>query len=434
MVGERGRRWVRPGAPGSRSSRLELFYDLVFVFAFLNVTTLAAKELDASTLLSGLVVLGLLWWCWTSFTFLGNLVRADYGIVPLIGFATMVGVFLLALTVPQAFVDAPGGLFGPAVFAFSYFFVRMLQVTTFSQIAGRLTSPKRPPLLLLGLPVLVSSLLIMIAAFVPQRLTHGAGIEIIRIALWSAALAVEYVAGALIAVNRWTLVSAGHLAERHSQILLIALGESVLALGLGPGIGPSLPITWPVVVASILGIMVIAALWWTHFDLLAPAVEQALHGTRDASRGRLVRDVYTYLHLPLVLGIMTFSLGLKRLLVDISSPTVPAGRDTLGPADLYVLYGGVALYLLASVAVTLRTFRRVRFPKVAAAALVIVLAPAADRVQALVALALLTAITLTLVALELANGREARLRVHASEDGEQEALEAEASRWRQRHL
>ncbi|WP_244295441.1 low temperature requirement protein A [Micromonospora orduensis] len=413
---------------------MELFYDLVFVFAFLNVTTLAAKHLNALTLLSGLVMMGLLWWCWTSFTFLGNLVRADFGIVPVVGFATMIGVFLLALTVPQAFADAPGGLFGPAVFAFSYLLVRMLQVTAFWPIAGRVAATNPPPLLLLCLPVLVSVTLIMTAAFVPQRLTHGTGVELIRIALWSAALTVEYVAGALIAVTRWTLVSAGHLAERHGLILLIALGESVLALGLGPGIGPSLPITWPVVVAAVLGITVIATLWWTHFDVLAPAVEQALHGTRDASRSRLVRDVYTYLHLPLVIGILLFSLGLKRLLLNISSPNVPAGRDTLGPADIYVLYGGVALYLVASIAVTLRTFRRIRPPKVAAAVLVIVLAPAANQVPALAALALLTVITLTLVALELHTGRAVRLRVHASEDGEQEALEAEASRWRQRHL
>ncbi|MBQ1016849.1 low temperature requirement protein A [Micromonospora sp. D93] len=425
---------MRPGAPGSRTTRLELFYDLVFVFAFLNVTTLAAKDLTALTLLSSLVVLGLLWWCWTSFVFLGNLVRANYGIVPLVGLTTMIGVFLLALTVPQAFIDAPGGLFSPAVFAFSYFFVRMLQVGALWRIAGRTGATHPPPLLLLSAPVLASSTLIMIAAFAPQRLTHGYGLELIRIALWSVALAVEYVAGALTTVTRWTLVSAGHLAERHALILLIALGESVLALGLGPGIGPGLPITWPVVVAVVFGITVIAALWWVHFDVLAPAVEQALHGTRDASRGRLVRDVYTYLHLPLVLGIIFFSLGLKRLLADISAPTVPAGRDTLGSAALYVLYGGVALYLAASIAVTLRTFRRVRPPKVTAVALVIILAPAADRLPALAALALLTAITLTLVGLELRSGREVRQRVHALEDGEQEALEAEASRWRQRHL
>ncbi|MEU8015937.1 low temperature requirement protein A [Micromonospora parva] len=434
MVGKSSGPWVRPGAPGSRTTKLELFYDLVFVFAFLNVTTLAAKDLTALTLLSSLVVLGLLWWCWTSFAYLGNLVRADYGIVPLIGFATMIGVLLLALTVPQAFVDAPGGLFGPAVFAFSYFFVRMLQVVAFWRIAGRAASTHPPPLLLLSAPALVSFILITIAAFAPQRLTHGPGLELIRIALWSVALAVEYAAGAFITVTRWTLVSAGHLAERHALILLIALGESVLALGLGPSIGPSLPITWPVVVAVVFGITVIAALWWTHFDVLAPAVEQALHGTRDASRGRLVRDVYTYLHLPLVLGIILFSLGLKRLLSDISAPTVPAGRDTLNSAALYVLYGGVALYLVASIAVTLRTFRRLRPPKVAAAVLVIVLAPAADRIPALAALALLTAITLALVGLELHTGREVRLRVRALEDGEQEALEAAASRWRQHHL
>src|SRR6516164_1249752 len=103
----RGR--ILPAAPGSRVSRLELFYDLVFVLAFLNVTTLVSANLSAHTLLAGLLVLALLWWCWVSFAALGNAVRTDQGVMPLIGAVTVVALFVLNLSLPEAFTNRPGG-------------------------------------------------------------------------------------------------------------------------------------------------------------------------------------------------------------------------------------------------------------------------------------------------------------------------------------
>ncbi len=115
------------------------------------------------------------------------------------------------------------------------------------------------------------------------------------------------------------VLSAGHWAERHALIVLVALGESIIALGLGPKRG--LPLTGPVAVAALLGVVIVATLWWAYFDTLAFALEQALHQARDpAARLRLARTAYTFLHLPIVAGIILFALGLKDLLAEAASP------------------------------------------------------------------------------------------------------------------
>nr|WP_036372564.1 low temperature requirement protein A [Micromonospora sp. ATCC 39149] len=434
MGSGRWSRGVRPGAPGSRATRLELFYDLVFVFAFLDVTTLTAYYPSAVNLCRCLLVLGLLWWCWTGFAGLGNAVRADQGVLPMVGFVTVAATFLLALSMPGAFVDRPGGLNGPLVFASCYFLVRASQLAVFGWVVRDDPVRRRRWALLALLPVVAATLLVA-AALVPPRIAHGGTATALQLSLWAAALLLEYVAGVSLGGAYWVVVSAGHWAERHALMVLIALGESIIALGLGSRFITGLPLTWPVVIAAVTGITIAATLWWAYFDTLALAVEQALHRTRDpVVRARLARDAYTYLHLPIITGVIFFALGIKDLLVEAAEPGSPAWGEPLGTFWILVLYGGVGLYLLSLVACGVRVLRVLRWPPVLAVAVLVLVSPLAVRIAALHALVLLGVVCVALVVVETRGEGRGRHRVRQLALAEQQAAEAEASRWRGEHL
>src|SRR5262245_60320485 len=115
---------LRPVAEGMKVTRLEVFFDLVFVYAVFNVARATFEDLGQGGLLRGLLILALLWWCWISYVWVGNSVRAGEGAMPIVLFAVMAGVFVVALTLPEAFIDLPGGLSGPLVFAACYLAIR----------------------------------------------------------------------------------------------------------------------------------------------------------------------------------------------------------------------------------------------------------------------------------------------------------------------
>ncbi|MFI5832925.1 low temperature requirement protein A [Micromonospora sp. NPDC051300] len=428
-------RWswaLRAAAPGSRTTRLELFYDLVFVFAFLSVTTLTASELTPANLYRFLLVLALLWWSWTGFARLGNAYRADQGMLPLVGFVTVAATFLLVLSAPGAFQDRPGGLPGPLVFAGCYFVIRMAQLLVFARVDRPDPVRRRRFLLRLLVPVVATALLV-VAAVVRAELPEGRFAVGLQLALWTLAVLVEYGVGATVAWHWWVVVSAGHWAERHALMVLVALGESIIALGLGPKTG--LPLTGPVAVAALLGILVVAALWWVYFDTLAFALEQALHHARDRSaRLRLARSVYTFLHLPMTTGTILYALGLKDLLAEVADPAVPQWGWPLGGFWGGVLFSGVALYLLSIAGCWWLAEREVHRPLLVTVAALAASAPFAFRVPEVFALGVLAVLTAAGVAWETRSedGRRRRVRQLALE--EQVAAETEQSRWRREHL
>ncbi|WP_244295618.1 low temperature requirement protein A [Micromonospora orduensis] len=434
-MGEGGRtRGVQRSAPGSRATRLELFYDLIFVFAFLNVTTATAADRTVRGLVQCLVVLALLWWCWSGFAVLGNLIRTDQGIVPLVGFVTMAAAFVLALSLPKAFVDRPGGLPGPLVFAAGYFLVRVGETSIFLWL-GRRDRDVRRRWRMLALPVALSTSLIVVAALVPQRLFDGAAEGVFRLALWLAALAVEYGAGLALRGTGWTVLSAGHWAERHGQIVLVALGEAIIALGLAPGGSVVLPLTWPVLIAAVLGVAVAASLWWAYFDTLALGMEQALHRTRDPdARAALARDAYTYLHLPVIIGVILFALGLKGLIHEGADPHTPTWGVPLPGFDLLALYGGVALYLLALIVLGRWLLAAPRWPTIGGIVLLLALVPVAGALPELFALALLALAAALAVGAQTIVDTRRRRGVRQTALDEQLAVEEEQTRWRGHHL
>jgi low temperature requirement protein LtrA len=396
---------VRLLTEGSRVTPLELFFDLVFVYALTQVTALMADDLTARGVLRGMLVLALLWWCWCCYAWLGNMVRADEGVVRLALFAVMATMFVVAVTIPEAFDDFRGGLSGPAVFAACYLTVRVLHLVVY-WYAARGHPGVRRQLVRAAWPMLGGAVLLFSAAFLPQALFDAsAEIDFARTALWALALGVDY--GGIMAIGAagWEIFSATHWAERHGLIIIVALGESIVSIGVGV---TALPISWPIIVAAALGVTVSAALWWAYFDVVAIAAERVLVRATGAARAALGRDSYTYLHLPMVAGIILMSLGLKKVLSYVGGADGHTVGDALHGIGLYALYGGVILYFLGHFGFRLRNMRSVNWPRVGAMVLLVALIPVAERVPALVALGMLAAVCAGLIVVEVVLFAEAR--------------------------
>lgn len=365
----------------ARVTPIELFFDLVFVFGLTQITTLMAHDVSVHGIVRGLLVLGLLWWSWVGYAWLGNVVVADEGAIRAVLFAVMAAMFLLALAIPQAFTDLPGGHNGPLVVALCYFAFRGLHLVLF-WIISRTDPGLRRQVIKWAPSVLGSTALLLVAS----RYTDG-----VQTGLWALALLADYGGTLLAGAAGWRLRAPGHFVERHGLIIIVALGESIVAVGVGMA---GLPITWSVVAASVLSLTVCATLWWAYFDVTALLGERALVNEPEAHRSRLARDAYTFLHLPMVAGIVLLALGLKKVLQHVAD----AGHDE--PLALAALYGGVALYLAAHIAFKMRMLHTVTASRVVVAIALLGLAPVTTWLTPLAALAILSGIMVILISFE----------------------------------
>lgn len=234
--------------------------------------------------------------------------------------------------------------------------------------------------------------------------------------LWALALVVDYSGIWLTGTSGWRLHSARHFAERHGLIVIVALGESLVATGVGVA---RHPVSVAVIVASVLAILVTVSLWWLYFDVVAHVAEGVLVRAQGQERSRLARDSYTYLHFPLVVSIIFVALGQKKVLEYVSDTEHHELTDALTGLPLIALYAGVAVYLLAHVAFRRRNVGTWNPHRTIAAMALLVLIPLAWRLPALAALAVVAAVLCALVGYELARFRTARAEVrhHAAPTG-----------------
>ena len=263
---------------GASVTPLELFFDLVFVFALTQITDLMAGTPSVEGLIRGALILTVLWWCWVGYSWLCNVVKADEGLIRLAMFVAMGVLFVAAITIPEAFDDGPGGLFGPAVFAFCYLGFRVVHVVMFLIVA------RDDGVLRRQIYRFIPSMVVGTALLLLASQTSGTT----QTLLWSAALVGDYV-GTLLSGTNWRLNSAGHFAERHGLIVLVALGESIVATGIGIA---QVPVTWPIIGAVLLGLAISGALWWAYFDVTSMITERALaaaEGTRQIPARRALR-------------------------------------------------------------------------------------------------------------------------------------------------
>ena len=373
--------------PEHQVTPLELFFDLVFVFAITQVTSLLAHDPTRHGLIRGMLVLVALWWAWTAYAWLTSTMDVDEGGVRLAMLASMGAMLFVALAVPGAFGD------DALLFGVAYLLVRLLHIVLYS-IVGREDPDLLGAVLRFAPTAIVGASLLVLAGFL-------GGDE--RIAVWVVALAIDYVGPAVIGRGRGWRIAPEHFAERHGLIVLIALGESIIAIGLGAGFA----LVTGVIVAAALGIVVVSALWWLYFDVAAILARTRLVQATGAEQSRLARDAYSYLHLPMIAGIVLFALGLKTTLGHFG--------DELETVPAVGLCAGAALYLLGQVAFLLRTTGRVFRRRTIGAVVLLGLVPAALAIPALGALGLVSAVCSLVVAYEAIRRREHRIQVRHPE-------------------
>src|SRR6476659_6749154 len=333
---------------------LELFFDLVFVLAITQCTTLMSENTTWEGLGQGMLILALLWWSWTAYAWLTSVVDAEEGGVRIALFAAMAAFLIAAICVPEAF----GSL--ATEFAVAYGAVRFAQIFLLA-IAGRDDPTFRRSVTGLGIGTAIGVTLLVAWAF----LYPGA-----RAAVWGVALVLDMSEPYLFGSEGWHLVP-GHFAERHGLIVIIALGESIVAIGLGAGSH----LTWGIAGAAALGIGVVAAMWWAYFDIVAlVSARRLIRAPEGKVRNELARDSYSYIHFLLVAGIILLALGLKKA---IGHPT-----DPLEDVPAFALVGGVAVYLLGLVAFRYRHIQTVNGHRLGLALLLFALFPVATEVSA----------------------------------------------------
>lgn len=395
---------VTPTTADATVTPLELFFDLVFVFALTQVTAMMADDLSGEGVLRGMLILALLWWSWTGYAWLSNVVRADEGAVRLVLITAMAAMFVLALTIPEAFDDLPGGLHGPVMLAVCYFVFRLMHLVMFWVIAR--DDPGLRAQLLRFTPSMVGGTAMLLVASTLDGTAQTLA--------WAAALLADYLGTLLGGSAGWRLRSPSHFAERHGLILIVALGESIVAIGVGVA---QLPISVPIVVASVLGLTLASALWWTYFDMSALKGERALVEEPEATRAALARDAYSYFHMPLVAGVVLTALGLKKVLEYVGDFSHHELSDPLKGVALYALYGGVVLYLLGHVGFKWRTGHEIGLSRLVPALVLTALVPVAALVPALAALALLTTVMVATVSFETWRYAEHRRRLRGGAHG-----------------
>ena len=374
-----------------RVTPLELFFDLVFVLAITQCTALMADDPTWEGLARGLLVLGVLWWSWVGYAWLTSVLDPEEGGVRFAMFAAMAALLVAALCVPGAFGD------DALLFACAYGIVRAAQLALFV-IASRDDPALRQSVLGLAGGSAIGVGLLVVASGLdgwPQGL------------VWVLALALDMAEPFFFGAEGWSLEHPSHFAERHGLILIIALGESIVAIGVGAGV----EVDAGVVAAAALGIAVAAALWWLYFDVVALLAERQLAQLPPGrERNERARDTYSYLHFPMVAGIVLGALGLKKTLGDVG--------EELDTVIAFAMLGGPALYLLAHVAHRYRNVRTVNTHRLVCAVVLFLLVPLAVRVPALAVLAILTVVVWVLIGLEavrFAGSRERARRALAEE-------------------
>jgi low temperature requirement protein LtrA len=357
---------------GERVTPLELFFDLVFVLAITQCTALMSHDQTWSGLLQGLLILGVLWWAWVGYAWLTSVIDPEAGVVRLVIFAAMAAMLIVSLAVQEAF----GNL--ALTFAFAIGFYRTAHIALF-WLAGADDRDLQRSVIGLAASTAVAVGLLVLASFF-DGLAQGA--------LWALAIFLDMAGPYFFGADGWKLVP-GHFAERHGLIVIIALGESIVAIGVGASGALDLGIG----AAAVLGIFLAAALWWTYFDVVALISARRL-GEAEVGRvqNELARDSYSYIHLLIVAGIVLMALGMKV--------TIGHTDEHLHDVAAFALLGGLSVYLLGLVAFRYRHVHTLNRRRLGLAIVLLFLVPVATAMPALLTLGIEVALIWTLVAVE----------------------------------
>ncbi|HXD54436.1 MAG TPA: low temperature requirement protein A [Solirubrobacteraceae bacterium] len=327
--------------PERRSSPVELFWDLVFVFAVTQVTTLLRHDLTWAGFGRAMLILALVWWAWSAYVWVMNAQDPESPPVRVALLAAAGLIFIAGLAVPEAF-RGEGTLF-----AVTYVCVRVAHLALYAD-ASRRGNANWAAIAAFGVTIAIGMGLLLAGSFV-----HGGW----RVALWTAAAAIDYAGPAWLtreSLRGLQEVAVEHFAERYGLFVIICLGESVVAIGVG---AQGRPLGAALLAAVGLTLLITAELWWAYFTRFAAIAQQSLAAARDPVLA--AADGYSYLHLLLVAGVIVFAVGAREEVAHAAAPLA-------GPARL-ALCGGLGIYLLGGVAFRLRMVGTVGWMKIAAA-------------------------------------------------------------------
>jgi low temperature requirement protein LtrA len=378
----RGR--VQSVAEDHRVTTFELFFDLVFVFAVTQLTAYMADAHTADGIVQATLLLALFWWSWSAYAWLGNQAHAGIGTVRAGMVVAMVAVFILALATPEAWHDAPGGLNGPVVLTVAYIVVRSAHMAVYL-MAARGDAGLRRQLLVNTIPLLSGIVLLVIGVAV-----GGTG----QTVLWTCALAADW--GATYLTSRggggWRINSRTHWVERHGNVIILALGESVVAVGTG---ARAQSISWTLLIGAVLGILLATTMWWLYFDVSADAAEESLGRRSGSDLGNLVIKAYTYGHFVLFAGIVVVAFGVEEAVAHAGDP-----RGS-GAFNAGALSFGAAIYVCGFAAFWFALERKLVWTRIFAAAVLIAAWPLLAATRPLVDIAIVLAMLAALVAAEV---------------------------------
>jgi low temperature requirement protein LtrA len=357
---------------GERVTPLELFFDLVFVLAITQCTALMSHHQTWDGLAQGLLILGVVWWAWVGYAWLTSVIDPEAEAVRMVFFVAMAALLIVSLSVEEAFGDLA------ITFAIALGVFRAAHIALF-MLAGNDDEDLRRSVIGLGVSTAVAVGLIALSSLF-DGVAQGA--------LWALAIVCDMGGPYLFGAEGWKLVP-GHFAERHGLIVIIALGESIVAIGIGAGGELDLGIA----AAAVLGIFLAAALWWTYFDVVALISARRL-GEAEPGRvqNELARDSYSYIHLLLVAGIVLMAFGMKV--------TIGHHSEDLHAVPAFALLGGLAIYLLGLVAFRYRHVHTLNVHRLNLAILLLLLVPVATAVPALVTLAAAIVLIWAMIAYE----------------------------------
>ncbi len=372
---------------------LELFFDLVFVLALTQCTALMAHDPTWEGLTQGMLVLGMVWWAWIGYSWLTSVIDPEEGAVRLSIFAAMAAMLIVALAVPEAFGEL--GL----VFAVALGVVRTIHIGLFVIADPTVAELHR------SVTGLAASTAVAVSLLVAASLFDGAA----QGSLWALALFLDIAGPYFIRPEGWRL-EPEHFAERYGLIVIIALGESIVAIGFGAaGV-----LTLGIGAAAVLGVTLAAAMWWVYFDVVALISARRLAAAEPGrERNELARDSYSILHLLIVAGIVLGALGLEE--------TLGHHDEELSAVHAFALLGGVAIYLIGLVSFRYRHVHTVSHRRLITAVILLMLVPVAMELPALAALALVNALVWAMIAIDTRRYGEDRRRVRHPETAEAEA-------------
>jgi low temperature requirement protein LtrA len=325
---------TEPTRRGVRASRpqgvtfVELFFDLVFVFAITQITAQTASDLTVEGVLQSILVGWLIWWAWTQFTWTLNPADTTHSWVRVLTLAATAAAFVMAASVPRAFTSEA------IWFALPYLVVRLLGLGLQVRVEMEREGADHAAVYRWAGASLVGLALVMVGALVDPGL---------RSIVWLGAIGADFAAATVAGrAATWDLNPA-HLAERHGLFVIIALGESLIVAGAAIASAELAPSLVAAVGASI---VVACLLWWTYFGWLSAALAHRFAAADPRRLGPLARDAFSFAHFPLIGGIVGFAVAVEETVVHPDDPmTVPV---------LAALGVGVALFV-ASSALSLRT-------------------------------------------------------------------------------